>query len=361
MPQVSSYPTAAIDGSDTFLGSDSAGAVKRFVAAALMPSGGMFNGTLTVSASGSALTVALKTKQGTDPTATDPVYFFFRNSNATSGDYIVLTVTAALSFTVSSGSTLGVTSSKAFRVWFTAFADGAVSPDVIDTVRIGAVQCAIRTVGSEQIFALQSGGLQSSTAEGGAGAADSAGTIYTGIAVTNRPMILLGYAEWNATGITAGTWTTTNLDHVQLFGFGVKQPGDVVQKISATSAPSSSITSTTYVTTTKTLSITPKSAANLIEAFAVNGNSTSASDQGCTTMISRGNTNNTNMIGAEGSMYGQSGGTLTISQTNQAFDTPNTTSSQLYCVQNKKVSAGAGNVGLSSSITGIMVLTEYQT
>src|SRR5262249_27038590 len=86
--------------------------------------GFMINGKLVPSVASNALTVAIKTLADEDPSDDDPVRIVFRSPTADSGDYEVVTLTAATSFVVSSGSTLGTSNNIAFRLWFVAFKDG---------------------------------------------------------------------------------------------------------------------------------------------------------------------------------------------------------------------------------------------
>lgn len=153
----------------------------------------MINGTLTATVAASALTIAIKTKAGADPSASDPVLVYFRNVTAGTGDYTVLSLTAATSFVVSSGSTMGTTSGVLSRLWIVGFNDGG-------TFRLGAINLSTSVAIGDDVIA-------SSTAEGGAGAADSAGVYYTGTAVTSKAMRVLGYVE--STQATAGTWATS--------------------------------------------------------------------------------------------------------------------------------------------------------
>lgn len=153
----------------------------------------MVNGTLTASVAASALTIAIKTKAGTDPSASDPVLIYFRNVTAGTGDYTVISLTAATSFVVSSGSTLGTTSAVLSRLWIVGFNDGG-------TFRLGVANITTSLSIGDDVIA-------SSTAEGGAGAADSANVFYTGTAVTSKAMRVLGYVE--STQATAGTWATS--------------------------------------------------------------------------------------------------------------------------------------------------------
>jgi len=229
-------------------------------AAAIIPQ----NVGLAVSAAASALTISLKGSDGNDPSGSNIVYLPFRSATGTTGTETTVQVTAATSLTISSGSTLGVTSSTAFRVWVVAFNDAG-------TIRLGAVNCV--TISSSRptaVLGLIDDSLGSSTAEGGAGAADSAGVIYTGTAVSSKAYRILGYVEWNTSGVTAGTWTTTNLSTVQVWSPGMPAPGMptgnravVVKTDTFTSTTTGSYTDITGFN----VSITPKSAANMVRVI----------------------------------------------------------------------------------------------
>lgn len=237
------------------------------------------NMSLSVTGAASALTIAVKDRAAADATSTTPITVPFRNVTAATGDYAILNITAASSLVLSSGSTLGATSGAALRVWIVGFNDGG-------TFRIGAVNCLSGT----SIMSLMDDDIQSSTAEGGAGAADSAQVIYTGTAVTSKAMRVLGYAEWSSL-TTAGTWTTPT--KVQTFGPGIKLPGDVVQvQRNSTGALA---TGTTLIPFDDTIpqntegdqymsqAITPRSAANVLAVSAQGSYSNTAS--GTDTMI----------------------------------------------------------------------------
>lgn len=179
--------------------------------------GAIVNGYLDWSVSGNALTVALKTLAGTDPTASDPVVVQTRSATVTDGKPAFLTVTAALSVVLSSGSSAGAVNATAFGLWALFFNDGG-------TARLGLVN----TVSGVNIMALSAWGIASSTAEGGAGAADSAQTIYTGTAVTAKAYALFGRATWETGLATAGTWAA-GPTRATAFGPGVPTPGQRVQ------------------------------------------------------------------------------------------------------------------------------------
>lgn len=285
------------------------------------PPFGLVNHSLAVSAAGSALTIALKDSAGSDPSATSPVNGYFRNVTGTTGSWTQLSVTGALSLVISSGSTLGVTSSTAFRLWVVLFNDGG-------TARLGVINCST----SSLIYSLTPGIVASSTAEGGAGAADSAGVIYTGTAVTSKAFHIVGYLEWSASGLTAGAWTTANLLYVQAFGPGNKRPGDLVQFRRSTTSSSTNTTSTSFVSTSLTDDITPTSAANKIKATAAivldNGNGVNSQ---AVAYLHRGAT----AFGSEGKCYSAAANETILSSCIMGLDAPNTTSSTTYLVKLK--------------------------
>lgn len=76
------------------------------------------NYTIACSVASSNLTIALKTKAGTDPSSTDPVVVSFRSATASSGSYSTVSITSALSIVVPSGATLGrAVTSMPMHVW----------------------------------------------------------------------------------------------------------------------------------------------------------------------------------------------------------------------------------------------------
>jgi hypothetical protein len=177
----------------------------------------LFNGDLTASVGSNALTIAIKTTAGADPSDGDPVYVVFRNATLTSGTHTALKINAATSLVISSGSLLGTSNSVAFRLWIVGFNDGG-------TFRLGAVNC----VSGGNVLPLRDDTTRSSTAEGGLGAADSAQVIYTGTAVTSKAMRILAYMDWNSGLGTAGSWSATP-DKIQHFHSGVALPGTIQQ------------------------------------------------------------------------------------------------------------------------------------
>lgn len=146
------------------------------------------NGSITASVAANALTIALKTSSGSDASAGSPIRIGFRNSTAGTGTYNQRLITAALSTVISSGSTAG----------FTSAVQGTIYVYAIDNS--GTVELAW----SGTLY--DEGSVVTTTAEGGAGAADSSNVIYSTTARTGVPLRLIGRIR--ATQATAGTWAT---------------------------------------------------------------------------------------------------------------------------------------------------------
>lgn len=150
----------------------------------------LLNCSLSASVGSSALTISLKDKDGNDPSASSPVKIAFRNATISSGTYVTRSASSAKSITISSGSTLGQTSSVAEPIYVYA---------VDDTSGF------VLGVTTQPQF--NESELVTSIAEGGAGGADSRTTLYTASAQTSRPARLLGV--FISTQATAGTWASS--------------------------------------------------------------------------------------------------------------------------------------------------------
>jgi hypothetical protein len=159
--------------------------------------------SISASVAANALTITL------NPTSLD-----FRSATLTDGTVNTRTVASAISVTVSSGSTLGTVSAQQSRLIVLAI-------DNAGTVELAVVNIA----GGNN---LDETNLISTTAEGGAGAADSASTIYSTTARTNVPYRVVGFVQ--STQTTAGTWAAAPstiqgyggnaLDAMASLGFG---------------------------------------------------------------------------------------------------------------------------------------------
>ena len=145
-----------------------------------------FNLSLAYSVGANALTIAAKQQGGSNCTATSMAIVGMRSSTAGSGDYNVRSIEAALSLVVSSGSTLGQANSDT-RWTYVYLIDNA-----------GTLELAV----SSKFFGMQ--GIVSTTAEGGAGAADSATVMYSTTARSNVSFVCVG--RFKAPQTAAGTW-----------------------------------------------------------------------------------------------------------------------------------------------------------
>lgn len=250
--------------------SDGSVSASKLAGSALGSGVTMINGTLVMSVAGSALTVALKTLAGTDPTASDPVYVVFRNATTATGDYTVIIITTATSLVISSGSTVGTANAQAFRIWIVGFNDAG-------TFRLGAINCL--TSGTPwNIYPLGQFPVASSTAEGGAGGADLGFTFYTGAAVTSKAYVILGYATWETGLATAGTWSA-GPTRLELYRPWTPLPGTFIATVEnrvtgvatgTTTVPNdNTIPQNTEGDQYMTQSLTPTSAANILQIEAV--------------------------------------------------------------------------------------------
>lgn len=305
------------------------------------------NCTLAASVGSSLLTVALKDNAGNDPSSTSPCNINYRNVTPATGSTTLVAQTAALSIsTFATGATLGSSNNTAFRFWVVVFNNAGTNV-------LALINCSTLVGNTATIFPLNEGVVASSTPF--SAGATSAGVFYTpnGTTVTSKSFRIVGYIEYNATGlVTAGTYAT-GPNFIQTFGPGIRKPGETVQIASATSTSAATFTSTTYVTMTGgfTLSITPVSAANPIrvEAFSSMLQSGTASTK---VQLSRGTTAATNLFGAVGQVAASGGGNGPIALV--GFDIPNTTSAQLYAIQGKTSAAtitspSAGDVALMTA------------
>jgi hypothetical protein len=220
------------------------------------PGANLEGGYLDWTVSGNVLTVAVKTWAGNDPSATEPVYITFRSDTAATGSMTRRKLTAATSIAINNTALLGTINTTAFRLWCVAFDDGG-------TVRLGVINCLATATTVPNIYPLAGFGIASSTQE--ADGADSAHVFYTdAAAVTSKAYAVLGYATWETGLATAGTWSA-GPTRKQLFGPGVPMPGAEIQRVIDVDSTQRTTTSGTFVTTELALSITPNSAANLIE------------------------------------------------------------------------------------------------
>ena len=141
---------------------------------------------LSASVAANALTIALKTKAGTDPTASDYVHVCFRNATAATGTFSLVEINSALSLVIPSATTIGTLSATAENL-FVYLINNA-----------GTAELAVST------GYYDNGTILSTTAiSGGA----TRGTVYSTTARSNVAVRLIGRIK--STQATAGTWVTS--------------------------------------------------------------------------------------------------------------------------------------------------------
>ncbi len=202
---------------------------------------------ITASVASNALTVTL------NPTTLD-----FRSSTLSSGTVNTRTVSTAISMTVSSGSTLGTINNTASRIVVLAI-------DNSGTVELAVVNIS----GGNQ---LDETNLISTTAEGGAGAADSANVIYSTTARSNVPYRVVGFID--STQTTAGTWASAP-STIQGVGGQALTAMSSIGYGQTWQSPSRSSGTTYYNTTGKPIfvciNINPTSSGNAYVDFLIDG------------------------------------------------------------------------------------------
>lgn len=294
------------------------------------------NCTVSASVGGNALTIALKTLAGADPSVSDPVTALVPNST---GGYAAVQQTSALSLTLPSGASLGTVGNQGNRIWLAFFNNGG-------SLVIGAYN----TLDSTALSIVPWDETSAATGTGISGSSTNPQTWYTASGVSGKNFRVFAAVE--AKQSTAGLWASSPTK-VTMFGPGVKKPLDPVQRIPQILNSPNSVSSSTFAAITgATVAITPRSDANLIHVEAY-GNVDNNNNNESEYSISRGTTANTNIIGARSAQGPGSKSGIGIT----ADDLPSATSSTTYAVQGK---SGSGNAQFPSVANGLMVVTELE-
>lgn len=230
------------------------------------------NLNLYVTASAGALTVAVKTNAGSNPSSTDYCVIPFRYTTTYVSDFRYRKITSSMSLTIPSGATLGTANGKACRVWIGAVDSLVDAIPETGTIQLFAINCYD---GASTIYPLRDNEMANPTAIGTG--SDSAGVMYSPATVSGvaRAIRILGYLEWPSGISTAGTWTWASSDEIaQLYHPGVPLPGDRIQVAVSTDAAGSNGTTAIPADDTipqntegdqiQSVSIVPKSAANML-------------------------------------------------------------------------------------------------
>jgi hypothetical protein len=303
---------------------------------------------LSATASGGAMTISVLTAAGGTPSSSTPVPIVYPGSTVGNGAPVVVQVQAALSFTISSGSTMGCVTTVQCRLWIVSLNNAGA-----------ATLCAIRAVTPTIIVALNEGTPQTSQSVTGGGS--TAGLIYCNVSsVGATGMRILGYVEAEE---TSGSWGTPQV--VRLFGPGVYKPGEIIQRVVSSTV---SITTATGISNKVDLSgwspspqITPQSVANLVRA-GLTGNYFAASVSDGYVQMFRGT--DATVIGSISSGGGSTspGSNMTNAVVCVAVDNPATTSPVTY---GAFVSGTNNNFSWLGAVTtgggtGYLILEEIQ-
>ncbi len=281
------------------------------------------NAQLSASVSANALTINLLDRNGNTPSTASPVFISFRDPTLTGGDLVYLVVTSALSIVIPNTATLGTVSAQANRLWVGIFNNAG-------TPVLGVYNC-LNSTGPTLLPWDETTPVSGTAVIAGS---NSAQTWYTASAVTSKSFRILGFVE--STQTVAGTWAASPT-RIQMFGPGVKKPGDIVQTQTVLSTTQGSSASATYVALSgPTLSITPTNAANLVDVCCY-GTGNSNGTNVCGLQLLRGAT----AIGNQTASALTNGAYQTMIVT--AYDLPNSTSSVTYSLQGKNSSGGASN------------------
>jgi hypothetical protein len=168
----------------------------------------------------------------------------FRSTTLGSGTVTTVSGTPA-NLVISSGSTLGTVSATQSRIVVLAINNGG-------TIELAAVNIA----GGNN---LDEAGMVNTTAEGGAGAADSASAVYSTTARTGVPFRVIGYIE--STQATAGTWATAP-STIQGVGGQALSAMSSIGYAQTWQLPSRALSTTYYNTTGKPILVSVQTQAN---------------------------------------------------------------------------------------------------
>jgi hypothetical protein len=313
----------------------------------------MLNGTLKTSVAGNAMTIAVKTLAGTDPTSIDPAYFLVPN---TTGGYSVIQQTSALSIVVPSGATLGTVNAQPNRVWV-GVVNNAGTP-------------VLAVYNSLSGFGIKSWDETSQPTTTNISGTSTNPQVWYGSSGVTGGLRVIGFVE--STQSTAGQWSATP-GKTALFGPGVKRPGEQVQEVNPGIISTGDTTTNTTFTafTNNQVSITPTSGANLVrvEAMALltgtwqpwaSSVSQSAVSQ---VQISRGTSNGSGLIGTPTSLTnqmnsgtGNPSGIIWGDAVLFAYDVPG--GSTTYAVQGKMNSTASGTLTYGGN--SLMLAREIQ-
>ncbi len=205
---------------------------------------GSSNCGLLVSQSSNTMTFFLMTAALATPSSTAPVVVSFPNTPITSGGASSIILTSAISTIISSGARAGMIANQTGRL-YVGVLNNAGTPELCWW---NPLETHISTP-TYTLFGFSESELQSTTAEGAIGGADTAGILFSTTARSNLPFKALGYVDVQM-GASVGQWSNTPTA-VRVLGAGMKRTGDVIQRISTITG--TLVTGTTVIPADTTL------------------------------------------------------------------------------------------------------------
>lgn len=177
----------------------------------------LIGGRIFPTVAGNALTVAIKTFSGNDPSPGEPVLVPFRD--ATSGRYSTVPIIQPTSIVLASGATIAASADTPFRLWLVGLNDNGL-------VRLGLIKCV--DVNSFTVSPLNENLLLSAQLSVGASPGNS-NVVYSTANLGPTSFRILGSLDWSKGLHTPGLWNL-NADITRLNGIGMAKPGDVIQE-----------------------------------------------------------------------------------------------------------------------------------
>ena len=178
-----------------------------------------------------ALRIRLVQRSGATPTSASPVRLGFKVATASAAPsnaaYSVREITSDTALVLSSGSSLGTLVGETARVYVGAIDNnGTIEALAYNPKALVASTTAARVT---ELYRPSEVATYTTTAEGGAGGADSAATLYSVSARTGIYLRRLGYFDVTL-GSTVGNWSN-NPNGLTVIGPGTPVTGDVIQSI----------------------------------------------------------------------------------------------------------------------------------
>lgn len=282
---------------------------------------------ISVVPASNALTIAVKTLAGADPSPASPVYMKFRSAT---GIPVNRAVTAPLSITIPAGASIGTVNGVPFRLWVAAFDDGG-------TVRLGVRLCANQANYYSVLNPPEHAALVFTAPPG-----NGVHTFYTvGSTSAARFWKWIGYLNFEGGQATAGQWVT-GPSFVEIVNPSTPRPGARLQSIFNQAVGGASLNVTTPVELgSPATPITMASAANFVRMECdgyIYLRSGVAHQQGLIT-FRRDSVN----VSFSNSNYYTAATTDSIANIHQTiWDAPRTTAQVMYKIMAQNVSSGSG-------------------